>query len=140
MIIDGKNKILGRLATFAAKQVLLGEEVNIINAEEVIISGKRNIVLAKYKKMDDMGVQPHKGPFQPKMPDRFVRKTIKRMLPMKRTRGREAYRRLMCYIGTPEEFNGKEITNIENADLSRLSTLDYVKVNEICKELGGKKW
>ncbi len=139
MIIDGTNQILGRLASFAAKQILLGKKVDIVNCENVVISGKKSVVLGKYKKMDEMGVQPHKGPFQPKMPDRFVRKTIKRMLPMDRTRGRDAYRRVMCYINVPDELKNKELTKV-NADMSKLSTLQTVRVNEICKELGGKRW
>ncbi|MBS3112717.1 50S ribosomal protein L13 [Candidatus Woesearchaeota archaeon] len=139
MIIDGKNQILGRLASFAAKQALLGKKVNVINCEDVIISGRKNIVFEKYKKIDDMGIQPRKGPFQPKMPDRFVRKVIKRMLPIDRTRGLDAFHNVMCYIGTPDEFKNMEITNV-NANASKLSTLNMVRVGEICKELGGKKW
>ena len=39
LIIDGKDKLLGRLATQVAKLLLKGEEVAIINAEEIKISG-----------------------------------------------------------------------------------------------------
>ena len=41
MIIDAKNVVLGRLSSFAAKQLLLGEEVDIVNCEEAVLSGKR---------------------------------------------------------------------------------------------------
>lgn len=139
MIIDGTNQILGRLATFAAKQALLGKEVNIVNCENIFISGRRNVVISKYKQIDDMGVQPRKGPFQPKMPDRFVRRVVKRMFPMDRTRGKDAFRNVMCYIGVPDELKNKELTKV-NADISKLSTLNVVRVGDICKELGGKKW
>ena len=38
-IIDGKNAILGRLASDTAKRLLSGETVEIINAKDVIITG-----------------------------------------------------------------------------------------------------
>ena len=42
-IIDGKNAVLGRLASFAAKEALRGEEIVILNCEQIIITGnKRN--------------------------------------------------------------------------------------------------
>jgi large subunit ribosomal protein L13 len=119
---------------------MLGEKIDIINCEDVIISGLKPVVLSKYKRMDEMGVQPKKGPFQPRMPDRFVRKVIKRMLPIRRTRGREAFERIMCHIGTPEKFKDQQLQDIENAKAERLSTLKFVKVGEICKELGSKMY
>ena len=36
-IIDGKGTILGRLASYAAKEALKGEEIVILNCNEVII-------------------------------------------------------------------------------------------------------
>ena len=41
-IIDGKNAILGRLASDTAKKLLSGETVEIINAKDVIITGNPN--------------------------------------------------------------------------------------------------
>ena len=52
---------------------------------------------------------------------------------------KDAFHNVMCYIGTPDEFKNMEITNV-NANASKLSTLNMVRVGEICKELGGKKW
>lgn len=40
-VIDGTDAVLGRLASFAAKQALLGEEIVIVNCEKVIITGNR---------------------------------------------------------------------------------------------------
>jgi len=43
-IIDGKNAVLGRLASYAAKEALKGEDIVILNCEHVIITGnKRDI-------------------------------------------------------------------------------------------------
>ena len=40
-IIDGKNTVLGRLASFAAKEALKGEEIVVLNCEQVIITGNK---------------------------------------------------------------------------------------------------
>ena len=39
MIIDGTNLILGRIATFAAKKALEGEQVVIVNCESIVVTG-----------------------------------------------------------------------------------------------------
>jgi large subunit ribosomal protein L13 len=137
IIIDATNLIVGRMATTAAKQALLGEEVKIINAEKAIISGSKDYVFAHYKQKFDRGVHT-KGPFIPRMPDRFTRRIIRGMLPMAGARGRDAFKRILCYIGTPDEFKGKETFNVPGADAIKLPSTKKVSVGEICKLLGAK--
>ncbi len=72
------------------------------------------------------------------MSDRFVRRAIRGMLPWDKTRGREAFKRIMCYTTVPEELQGKETITIEDASVKKLPTLKYVTVKEICQHLGGK--
>jgi large subunit ribosomal protein L13 len=135
IIIDAKNQIVGRIGTTAAKQALLGEEVAIINSEHAIISGRREFVFSRYKQRRDRGV-PAKGPFIPRMPDRFVRRIIRGMLPMANSRGRTAYKKILCYIGTPKEFEGKETLVVPGANADKLPTLNRVSIADICKFLG----
>ena len=138
MIIDATNMILGRMLSFAAKQALLGQKVDITNCEKAVISGNKVDVFHKYwYRARDMG-GPRKGPFMPRMPDRFVRKVVKGMLPLNIDRGKEAYKRMMCYIGVPEEFKGKPTVKVPGADVSKLTTLKKVSVGDICKFIGGK--
>ncbi len=141
MIIDAKNLIAGRLAAFVAKHALSGEKIIIINSEKAVISGRKKEVLAKYKRKVGMGV-PKKGPFQPRMPDRFLKKIIKGMLPMTKPRGREALKRVKCYINVPEEFKKEKPENItesmKNMGADKLPTLKKVSIARICEYLGGK--
>lgn len=137
MIIDGNGAILGRIATVAAKKALLGESIDIVNCENIIITGSRSEVLAKYQRFRRMGV-PKKGPFIPRLPDRFVRKVIRRMLPNKTTRGRDAFHRVMCWRGIPSQFAAAKIQAISEASSSKLSTRKIIAVGELCKLLGGK--
>ena len=101
MIIDARNLILGRLATTVAKKALQGEEINVINCEHIIVSGSKKNVLFQYKTKANRGSQ-FKGPFIPKTPERFVKRSIRNMLPYKNPRGREAFKRIKCHRGYPE--------------------------------------
>jgi len=137
IIVDATNQILGRMATFVAKQALLGEEVRVINAEKAVISGKRDTILAKYQRKREMGI-PAKGPFFPRMPDRFVRRVIRGMLPYSQARGRDAYKRILCYKGVPPEFVGKDFV-YPGASLEKLENVKYMSVLDITKVLGARQ-
>ncbi len=138
IVIDAKNMILGRIATKIAKLSLNGETINLINCEDAVISGNKKTILASYKRRQEMGIHT-KGPFLPKMPDRFVRRTIRGMLPYKTPRGREAYKRVMCYSGIPEQFSKETLVKFEHCSLEKLPSIKYLSVKEICKFLGAKQ-
>ena len=138
MIIDATDLILGRMAAVVAKKAIMGETVDIINCENTVITGTRDFILKKYQQKRAMGV-PKKGPFYSRLADRFVRRSIRGMLSYKKPRGSEAYKRIMCYLGAPEKFNGKKIETIEKANISKVSNLKYITVGEICKVLGAKQ-
>ncbi|MAG45496.1 MAG: 50S ribosomal protein L13 [Nanoarchaeota archaeon] len=137
MIIDAKNLILGRLGTFVAKQALLGEEVKVVNCQDAVIVGTKKTVLAKYKQKQQMGV-PKKGPFQPKTPDRFVKRTFRGMLPYKKTRGREAFERIKCFRTVPETLKKEKITTLDQFNVLKTTNINFLKIGDICKYLGGK--
>ncbi|MFH1916819.1 MAG: 50S ribosomal protein L13 [Nanoarchaeota archaeon] len=136
MIIDAKDLIMGRLATFAAKKALLGETIDIVNCEFAIVSGDKQQVFSLYKQKKERGT--FKGPFFYRGPDRFVRRAIRGMLPYKQPKGSDAYKRIMCYNGIPEAFLGKEMISVKPAHVSKLPTKKYISVGEICRKLGGK--
>ena len=136
MIINAENLILGRFATVAAKKALLGEKVVIVNCEKAIVTGDKYKLFQSYKQRRDRGT--FKGPFLPRLPDRFVKRTIRGMLPYKQPKGKSAFDNITCHIGLPKEFEGKDTENIDNAKGSKLSTQKYTTVKEVCKNLGGK--
>lgn len=133
MIIDATHLKLGRIATIAAKAALGGEEVTIINAEKAVITGSKENILAKYQQRRGRH-NPEWGPTNPRMADRFVRRTIRGMLPHKTPRGRDALARVMCYIGNPNNLEG---STLEQAALGD-SVVKYLYVGDLCKLLGGK--
>jgi len=137
MIIDATDLVLGRLATIAAKKALLGEKVDIINSEKAVITGDPETTHAKFKRTRDRGV-PLQGPYYPKQPDRIVRRTIRGMLPWTKTRGREAFKRVMCYISVPEKLKNEKAETIKEANVSKVPNLKYTTVGDISKLIGGK--
>ncbi len=111
IIIDAANAALGRLASYAAKQSLLGKEVIIVNCSKAIISGKNSTTIKSYQEKRAKGGSSQHGPFFPKSPERLMKRTIRGMLSYKQARGKEALKRIMCYSDTPQEYaQAKKIT------------------------------
>ncbi len=146
MIVDAKGQVLGRMSSFVAKKALLGESVIVINAESALISGRKEAIFQQ--NLDKLEIRNKgdmtKGPFHQKRPDKFVRKVIRGMLPWKKTRGREAYKRVMVYVGSPREEilkkHGVDINKekAEKIESKRKGLNGYATVGEVCRFIGGK--
>ncbi len=111
-IIDGKNAVLGRLASYAAKESLKGEEIVIVNCGEVLITGnKKNIQKSFLEKRGRVGYG-QTGPKHHKSSEKIVKRTIRGMLPNYRDgRGRDAWKKIKCYDKIPKEYEAsKKIT------------------------------
>ena len=133
-IIDANGATLGRLSTNAAKRLLNGEEITIVNAEKAIISGKKPAIKNRYKKKREVGTY-RKGPFFPRTPERIVKRTVRGMIPYQTPHGRAAFKRLKCYVGIPKEFEGKKTETIPEAEKQ---PVDYITIEEVSKSLGAK--
>lgn len=104
-IIDGKNAVLGRLASYAAKESLKGEEIIILNCEQIIITGNKKNIEKEFQEKRSRFGSSQKGPKHPKTSEKIVKRVIRGMLPDHRKgRGRVAFRKIKCYVGIPKEF------------------------------------
>jgi large subunit ribosomal protein L13 len=111
LIVDGKDAILGRLGSYVAKELLKGNSVNVVNSEEVVISGKKELMVEEIKVLRRKGSGGSlKGPKYIRTADRLLKRIIRGMLPWDRAKGRAAHKRLKCYIGE-EDFSDEEIKN-----------------------------
>ncbi|MFX1237509.1 MAG: 50S ribosomal protein L13 [Promethearchaeota archaeon] len=145
-LLDATNQILGRFCSQVAKKVLLGEHVVIINAKHAIVSGNKRNIHEKYLAHLEISTatNPTRGPFWPRRPDTFMRNVIKKMLPRKKRRGKEALRRVHVYITEiPERFQSryqKLIPNVvPNADKKRLSYYNkFITLENLCSRIGWK--
>ena len=117
-IIDGTDATLGRLASYTAKEALKGEEITILNCEKVLVTGsKNNFIQGIVAKRGRVGTT-QKGPKYSVSIDKIVKRTIRGMLPNARRsgRGREAHKRIRCYIGIPKEFENAKIEKLEKRE------------------------
>jgi len=137
VVFDATDMILGRLASTAARRAILGENVEVINCEKAVITGARKRTLADYKQRFHRG-SPTTGPFFRRMPDRFVKRAIRGMIPYKRERGKAALKKIRCYIGVPENFKDQKFETIKNAAVGKVPNLKYVTIKEICMHVGAK--
>jgi large subunit ribosomal protein L13 len=135
MIIDATNLIIGRLSTIAAKELLRGNKVDIINSEKAVITGTKSNIQERYKAKFDRG-SPFHGPYRSRRPDLFLKRTIRGMLPHKQPKGREALKLLRCHIGIPSGLKDKKSETIKQANITKTQSLRYLSVEQVCNFLG----
>ena len=136
-IIDGRNAVLGRLGSVVAQRIMDGEEIIVINSEAIVVTGERDMVFADYKARVDRGdTTKRKGPFYPRRADLLFKRSVRGMIPWTTTSGREAYRRLHVYVGTPKQFADSETEKVEAA-MKKVNG-KYTTLGAVSKFLGSK--
>ena len=138
-IYNGEGIIMGRLASQAAKDALIGEEVHIINCEKILISGQRKNTIHHQQDKRERNGYPLKSQHHSSMPERVVRRAIRGMLPWKINRGQIAFKRVMCHRGAPAELSSEKPIVIESAKATKLPNLKYITIGDLCRAIGGKQ-
>ncbi len=142
MIINAENKIMGRVASFAAKNALLGEDVILINCEKAVITGNRREIIDKFKSRKNR-TTIRRGPFYHRRADRMMKRMIRGMLPYKQAKGRDALKRVRCYVSIPEGINekikaGEKVIELNQIHKNKLPNTKFITLKELTKELGAK--
>ena len=138
IVVDGKDLILGRLGSNISKRLLMGESIKIVNCKDIVLLGRKNYLVEKYKnKLNNKVVK--QGPYYSRSPSDIVRRSFRNMLPYKNKRGVEAFKRLKCYNSTPSTLINVEKEQIESAKLQEGSVFYFTRVGDICKTLGYAK-
>ncbi len=136
-VIDGRNLIYGRLASNVAEMIMDGEEVVVLNAEALIITGERDAIFERFKMRLELGdANKRKGPFYPRRADLMFKRCVRGMIPWNNTSGRDAYRRLHVFVGTPKQFADSE--KVRPEDAVREITGKYTTLGAVAKFLGSK--
>ena len=130
--LDGDGIILGRLASYVAKQLLMGEKIVVVNAGNVVVSGRPKMVFDVYHEKRVRGDR-HKGPFFPRNPDRIFWRTVRGMLPDNK-RGRDALKLLHVYNDKPQEYSDAEKVGKTVESL----TTRHTTLANVSRMLGGK--
>jgi len=134
-IIDASECIMGRLASSVAKSLLNGEEIHIINAENAVISGSKDMVFGEYISKRDLN-HPRKGPYYPRMPHMMLKRAVRGMIPYQKPKGREAFKRLKVDVGIPLSLQKEKTETIEKAKMK--NTTKYIRLGDVSKNLGAK--
>ncbi|HLC90427.1 MAG TPA: 50S ribosomal protein L13 [Candidatus Nanoarchaeia archaeon] len=135
-IYNGENMLLGRLAAVVAKDALLGEEVRVVNCEKVVISGAKANTVAYEKHRRTRKGYPLKSANVSRLPERIVRRSVRGMLPWKIARGKEAYKRVMCYRDVPAELQNQAMIIVEKASAKKLPNLKFITVGDVSRQMG----
>jgi large subunit ribosomal protein L13 len=140
-LIDATDTIMGRLASYAAKELIKGEKIVIINAEKCIISGSRESIFEKYAHRRERRsiINPLRfGPKFPRRPDGIIRRAVRGMLPWRKSTGKKVFKNLRVYVGKPGELKEKKFDSIllSEANLKKLKVPRYVTLGELSKFLG----
>jgi large subunit ribosomal protein L13 len=121
VLIDAEDQILGRLATKTARllrgklktnftpHVDCGDNVVIINAEKIILTGKKLTDKEYLSHSGYPGGQKAVTPKQllAKKPESVIEKAVRGMLPKNRL-GRELFRNLHVYAGTEHPHQAQQ--------------------------------
>ncbi len=146
LVFDAQDKVLGRLASHVASELLTARKaggqkrVIIVNAEKAIVTGPKTAVFAKYDHKYKLN-HPRKGPFFPRMPDQILKRTVRGMLPyQKNSSGRNAVRDLRVMIGTPANLAGENLPEGhawgDSSTFERALPQKFVRLGEISAHLG----
>jgi len=128
IIIDAKDSVVGRIASYAAKQALFGKSVIILNCNDALLTGRRNMILEQYSHMRSRGKGAQKGPIIPRNAERLMKRTVRGMLEYTQKRGEAALDRVICYNKVPKEFE-----SAKKISLARELKTRVVKLGEVAK-------
>ena len=129
-IIDGKNTVLGRLASYVAKEAIKGEEMVVLNCKEIIVTGNKKNLQEEFQIRRGRFGHSQKGPKHSKVSEKIVKRAIRGMIPDHRQgRGKEIFKKIKCYNGVPKEFQDSKIINLQKNDKTK-----FITVKEISNE------
>ncbi len=139
-VYDAKGKILGRLASAVARDLLAGKSIAVVNAEHAVIVGNRDSIVKKYVTRINLQEKqnPENSPYWPRRPDMLVKRAIRGMLPYAKTGGRTAYRHLMVFIGTPTALAKTKRIELKTKDVNAIY-MPHMTMEELSRFLGYDK-
>jgi large subunit ribosomal protein L13Ae len=110
VVVDGKGHLLGRLASYVAKQLLQAQRVVVVRCEKLMMSGSlfRNKVRFGEFLRKRLLTNPRRGHVHYRAPSRLFWRAVRGMLPRKTARGAAALARLKVFDGMPEVYAVKK--------------------------------
>ena len=130
-VIDGRDAVLGRLASYVAKESLKGEEIAVLNCEKIIITGNKKNIKENFESKRKRVGSTQKGPKVSRLNEKIVKRAIRGMLPNYREgRGKIALKRIKCYVGEPIEFKDSKKIIFEEKGNKKIK---FIRVKDLSK-------
>lgn len=133
VVIDAEDQILGRLASQIAERVNQGQQVTVVNAQRALISGRREEIVAKYRKRKEIGSR-YQGPFYPNSPAGILKRTIRGMIADNKLQTGS----LIIENGTGD-VEKEDFISFDDADKSNLKKQEYLYLEELASALSKEK-
>ena len=108
IVVDAKGHLVGRMASYIAKQLQLGQRIVIVRCEKALYSGKhyRNKLNFMEKRHKHNNTNPFRGgPFHETAQSHIIYRTIRGMIPYKTAKSAATLGRLKCFDGCPVSAN-----------------------------------
>jgi large subunit ribosomal protein L13 len=134
LYVDGSHAVLGRIASYVAKEAMMGKKVVILNCEKIVMTGEKEYILRYYINQMKTIKGRHKGPFWPRQSDNIVRRSIRGMIPHKKAQGALALKRVEVYVGVPKEYANAKLHSFTKAKMKE-GTSRFMTVGELSKKI-----
>ncbi|CAK9063636.1 60S ribosomal protein L13a [Durusdinium trenchii] len=142
VVVDCRGHLLGRLASVLAKELLNGQNVVCVRAEDINISGSlyRNKLKYANFKRKHMNTNPRQGPFHFRSPAKILWRTVRGMVPHKTARGAAALDKLKTFEGIPHPYDRKKRMVVPSClKVLRLRPeRRFCRLGDLSKEVGWK--
>merc|ERR1711874_599902 len=144
IVIDGKQHLIGRLAAVVAKELLNGQRIVVVRAEEIIKSGplyKNRMKYVEWLKLKSNTNPRHGGPYHFKAPSKLFWRVVRGMVRHKTARGTAAMERLRVYEGVPAPYSHKKRRLVPQAmRAARLANgRKWCRLGDLCAAVGWTK-
>merc|ERR1719329_613615 len=93
VVVDAKQHMMGKLASVVAKELLSGQRVVVVRAEEIVCSGalhRKKMQYSEWLKLKSNTNPRHGGPYHFKTPAKFFWRVVRGMVRHKTPRGTAA--------------------------------------------------
>ena len=140
VVVDAAQEVAGRMASKIAKLLIEGKHVVVLNAETSLMSGSKKNIFTEYMQRKELKsiVNPINAPHRPRQPNMILNRMIRGMLPRRKPKGQNAFKRLKVHIGIPTPYRTVEKMTFEDAKPKKQLQL-YVTIGEIAVNQGWRK-
>jgi len=140
IIVDGRNHLVGRLASKIAHQLLVGQKIVVVRCEGLVFSGslfRHNITFHEFLRKAN-NTNPRRNFKHFRSPSRMFWRVLRGMLPHKTARGKAALQRLKVFEGIPYPYDAKKRMVVPQAlKVLRIKSFrNTCKIGDLCNMVG----